>query len=180
MLEGDDKALADFLDYSKKKQGMSAGYTAGRGDGKRWLEKLREKEDGFPLETLETLCGRTYEMDTISAEGLAHLERALSRKSVPYSDKEKLVDAYIQYLDAYSEVAYRELNLILSWMDRELIQEVQDTVEVMAVFSGYIRQYPYREESREDLERYLRTARQEMKDCVRDMRTLGYDLTAEE
>ncbi len=180
VLEGDDKALADFLDYSKKKQGMSAGYTAGRGDGKRWLEKLREKEDGFPLETLETLCGRTYEMDTISAEGLAHLERALSRKSVPYSDKEKLVDAYIQYLDAYSEVAYRELNLILSWMDRELIQEVQDTVEVMAVFSGYIRQYPYREESREDLERYLRTARQEMKDCVRDMRTLGYDLTAEE
>ena len=49
-----------------------------------------------------------------------------------------------------------------------------------AVFSGYIRQFPYEGESREELERYLRTAKEDLKNCAREMMALGFEIITEE
>jgi len=177
VLEGDEKALADFLEYSRQKQKMGNGYTAVRDDGKEWLEWLEETEPEFPCEILGSLYGRTFEMDVIAAEALGYLEEGMARKGIPYSGREKLVSVYRQYLDSYGEAACREMNLVLSCVDPELAKEAWDSVEMAAVFSGYIRQFPYQGEDKSQLERYLRTAREDMKNCVREMKAQGYDIS---
>ena len=54
--------------------------------------------------------------------------------------------------------------------------DVWEAVEMTAVFSGYIRQFPYEGENRVELERYLRSAKEELKDCEREMKVLGFEI----
>ena len=180
VLEGDEKALAIFLNFSGQKQDMAAGYVFGRDEGERWLSRIREAEPDFPWETLESLYGRSYAMDEIAAGSLEHLNERLGRKAVPYSDKEKMVRVYERYLEVYGEVACREMNLVMSCVEQDAAEEVWEAVEMTAVFSGYIRQFPYEGESREELERYLRTAKEDLKNCVREMKALGFGIITEE
>ena len=99
---------------------------------------------------------------------------------MPYSDKEKMVRVYERYLEVYGEVACREMNLVMSCVEQDAAEEVWEAVEMTAVFSGYIRQFPYEGESREELERYLRTAKEDLKNCAREMKALGFEIITEE
>ncbi len=176
VLEGDRKALNAFFDYSSRKQEMAAGYVLGRDEGERWLSRIKEAEPDFPWEALESLYARTYAMDGIAQNGLEHLEERLGQKAVPYSDKERMIEVYERYLEVYGEVACREMNLVVGCVEPQAAGDVWEAVEMTAVFSGYIRQFPYEGENRDELERYLRSAKEELKDCEREMKVLGFEI----
>lgn len=174
VLEGDEDAMAEFREYFAYKRKEAEHYSFERSSDKSMLETLKLSEVELPYEILEELLGKTYDMDIIMDEGLNHLEEGLDKTVLSYTERQELCDFYREYLDAYAEVTYRELCLVMVYLDSETEEELLAIISQTAVLKDYIRTCPYEGKSIKMLETELSTAKAHMKDCMNDMRTRNY------
>lgn len=174
VLEGDEDAMVEFWEYLAYKRQEAERYRLERSSDKSMLETLELTAVELPYEILEELLDKTYDMDIIMDEGLEHLEEELNKTALSYTERQELSDFYREYLDAYAEVTYRELSMVLVHLDSENEEELLAIISQTAVFKDYIRVYPYEGKSVKMLETELSTARAHMKKCMNDMRTRNY------
>lgn len=174
VLEGDEKALEELSKWAEHKEKETETFLFGRTDARPQIEALEKAGAGVPARLMEDLCGRTFEMEIIMEEGMAHLQKELHEGVLSYSDKEELAGVYLDYLEAYGEAVYRELNLVLYALGPDMEREVLDSVAEMAVFSQYLKKYPYAGKDEETLERERETAEDAVRICMDNMKTWGY------
>ena len=122
---------------------------------------------------------KTYDMDLILEEGLGHLEEGFGMTALSYTEREELVGFYQAYLDAYAEVTYRELCLVMVRLDAESAEEMLDIMTQVSVLRDYISVCPYEGKSVKILETELAAAKARMKRCMNDMRSRNYVITAQ-
>ncbi len=179
VLEGDKDALNRFyemLDYKRREAGH---YSFERSADKSVLESLDIPRADVPVDILEELLDKTYDMDVIMEEGLAHLEDEFKMTSLSYTDRQEVAAFYRDYLDAYAEAAYREMCLVMARLDDETAEEILDIMTQVSVLKDYISICPYEGKSVRQLEAELSTAKARMKQCMNDMRSRNYVISAE-
>ena len=174
VLEGDADALAEFGKWVEYKKKETDTFLFGRTDAEPQLLALEKAGADMPIRLIEDLCQKTFEMEIIMEEGLEHLQKELGADRLSYSDKEEMARFYRDYLEAYGEAVYRELNMALYALEPDMAKEVLDSVSQMAVFSRYMMEYPYEGKESETLEREFKMAKDAVKVCVENMKTWGY------
>lgn len=179
VLERDGDAVAQFRETLAYKRKEALHYCYDRSDDTRALEALDIPKADIPIPVLEGLIDKTYDMDCIMEEGLAHLEDGFEITALSYTEREELVAFYQAYLDAYAEVTYRELCLVLVRLDKESADEMLDIMTRVSVLRDYISVCPYEGKSVKVLETELAAARTRMKRCMNDMRSRNYVITAD-
>lgn len=179
VLERDKDAVNQFYEKLAFKRREAAHYSFDRSADKSILENLDIPKADIPIEILEELLDKTYDMDIIMEEGLDHLEEGLEITALSYTERKELVDFYQDYLDAYAEVTYRELCLVMVRLDRESADEMLEIMTQVSVLRDYISVCPYEGKSIQMLEAELATAKTRMKQCMNDMRSRNYVITAE-
>lgn len=180
VLERDREAVGQFRKKLAHKRNEAQHYCYDRSDDKDALEILELPKLELPISILERLMDKTYDMDVIMEEGLAHLEDGLEITALSYTERKELVAFYQAYLDAYAEVTYRELCLVLVRLDKESADEMLDIMTQVSVLRDYISVCPYEGKSVKVLETELAAARTRMKRCMNDMRSRNYVITADE
>lgn len=179
VLERDRDAVAQFREELAFKRNEALHYCYDRSDDPCVLETLDIPKSDIPLPILEELLDKTYDMDLIMEEGLNHLEEGFEITALSYTERKELVTYYQAYLDAYAEVTYRELCLVLVRLDTESAEEMLDIMTQVAVLRDFISMYPYEGKSVKVLETELAAARTHMKQCMNDMRSRNYVITAD-
>lgn len=178
VLERDGDAVGKFREKLAYQRQKAQHYSFDRSKDKRVLEALEIPKADIPVEILEELLDKTYDMDVIMEEGLKHLEEGLDLAALSYTERKELVDFYQAYLDAYAETAYRELCLVMVRLDKESVDEMLEIMTQVSVLRDYISTCPYEGKSVKMLETELAAARTRMKRCMNDMRRRNYVITA--
>ncbi len=179
VLERDRDAVEQFYEKLSYKRNEARHYQFDRSDDKDALEMLDIPKADLPVSTLEELLDKTYDMDLILEEGLGHLEEGFGMTALSYTEREELVGFYQAYLDAYAEVTYRELCLVMVRLDAESAEEMLDIMTQVSVLRDYISVCPYEGKSVKILETELAAAKARMKRCMNDMRSRNYVITAQ-
>lgn len=176
VLEGDKAALERFLETYDYRLGQVSGYNFERSKNEKLFDELEGMGTDIPTAVLKELFTKTFEMDMIMEDGMAHLEEGILREVLSYSEKETLALSYKNYLDAYADVTYREINVVLSQLDSDMTGELLEIIGQTAVFRNYIRVYSFEGKSEETLKVELDTAKAYLTECMNKMKTLGYDI----
>lgn len=104
--------------------------------------KLLEINPDFPMEQLTSLCGRTKEMESFLEKGLVRLEEILCSGDSVYRDTEvrkDLVEAYKEYLDAYTSCIFYEFDYVLLHMKPDEAGKILDDNRYTAIFKDYFK-----------------------------------------
>lgn len=178
VLERDEDAVRKFEEKLAYKRSEAQHYQFERSSDKSVLAHLEIPKADIPTTLFDTLLDKTYDMDTIMEEGLNHLEEGLALKSLSYTQREELVTYYQAYLDAYAEVTYRELCLVMVRLDEETADEMLEIITQVSVLRDYVAVCTYEGKSISLLETELAVAKKRMKQCMNDMRSRNYVITA--
>jgi len=178
VLERDKDAVAQFYERLAYKRDEAKHYSLDRSLDQSVLENMEIPDADILIPMLKELLDKTYDMDLIMEEGLNHLEEGLKITALSYTERKELVDFYQSYLDAYAEVTYRELCLVMARLDEEATDEMLEIMTQVSVLRDYISTCPYEGKSIKMLETELAAAKTRMKQCMNDMRSRNYVITA--
>lgn len=174
VLDGEEQAAAEFKEWLDYKRNGAEGYRFERSKNKDALTDLENTQADLPFRIIDDLLDKTYEMDIIMDEGLEHLDEGIQRNVLSYTEREELVTFYQEYLEAYAQTAYCELNLVLVSLDADTAAEMIEIIKEMEVFSGFMRTCPYEGKSKEALQAELETSKDSMRRCMDQMKTRNY------
>lgn len=181
VLEGEPEQTAMFAQSIERKRQELSSQLSVASDGSRWVLELEEMNGSVPLEELQELYAKPWEMERLMNEALGFLEEAFCSPDSPYTTREKrlpLAEAYQNYLDAYARECYVELNLVLSSMEPEAAAMVQEATAEMSVLKQYILAYPLSGVTQEEIQAQLTAARNQKKDAADAMRLVNYPMEA--
>ncbi len=179
LLDGDLQASQELAQLIEKKKGSMERYQVMVSDGAGWVEKLEMLKFDIPLSTLQSLYERPYELSKVSADAMEHLEQSLCSQDSPYFDREKrkpLVDAYAAYLDAYLQVCYLELDLVLLGMDQEEADTLLDSLAQLSAYQEYILTHSLSGQIQEQTKRKLEAAMGRLQQAKEDMQMQNFKM----
>ena len=179
VLEGDKDALCRFYETLDHKRREAGHYSFERSADNDVLESLDIPGADVPVDILDELLDKTYDMDVIMEEGLTRLEDEFKMTSLSYTDRQEVASFYRDYLYAYAETTYREMCLVMARLDEETAGEMLDIMTQVPVLKDYISVCPYEGKSIKQLEAELNTSKARMKQCMNDMRSRNYVISAE-
>lgn len=105
-----------------------------------FLLELQEKKEIFSAERIQKLCSRYQEMEGISALAMEDLRRKLCSADSVYrtrDKRERLVQAYQDYLDAEIKYVSYELASLLAEMTPEQEEEVREVITYMEALDDF-------------------------------------------
>ena len=187
VLEGEARACESLRQEIERIRNFQGKYQTAASDGVQVLEELGEiagrgKLEEFPLDALQSLYMRTFEMEDVMEEALGYLEDCLCSPESAYRDRarrEPLVKAYQEYVEAYGAVAYLELNQVLSYMEEENRDMVLDSVADMSVLKRYMLKYPLSGMDEDELERRREAAENQLEDARGSLRRQNFPMKAQ-
>lgn len=189
VLEGDpveSEKLRENIERILEKQQQ---YQMTASDGARLIGELEDIGREIPLDTLQRLYLRTFDMNEIMEESLGHLEACLCDPDSVYEDRAKrepVVVAYQQYLEAYGAVVYLELTQVLSYVKaaagedtkEDTVDLVLDGVAEMSVLKRYMAEYPLSGITEEELGWQLAAAESQLEDARGELRKQNFPMEA--
>ena len=181
VLKEDPKAVERLGSLIEKRLQDSKRNSMLANDGGKWVEALSELETGISLDVIQSLYARPGEMEQFMEEAMDHLEEGLCSEESIYrgeEDRERLITVYQDYLDAYAEVCYLELNQILSFVDQEEADRMLDSVGEMDVFRPYLLKYPLSGQPQEERSRQMEAAKKQLKLAKDEMKMQSYKISA--
>lgn len=186
VLDGDISASESLGQEIRKVLSSREKYQTTASDGVGLLAEVGElagkgKKKSFPLDTLQRLYIRTFEMEDVMEEALGYLEECLCDPESIYRDRarrEPLVKAYQEYVEAYGAVTYLELSQVLSYMEEEDADMVLDSVADMHVLKRYLLRYPLSGMTDDGLERQREAAKAQLEDAMGSLRRQDFPMKA--
>lgn len=186
VLNGEPAELENLRKQIERICGKQQQYQMTASDGSALLAELDAMGGDIPLETLQRLYLRTFDMEDMMAEALEHLESCLCDADSVYGDREKrepIITAYEQFLQAYGAVVYLELNQVLWYMEEasmgeENVDLMLDGVAEMNVLKRYMLQYPLSGVNGEELARQLDAANSQLEDAKGALRKQNFPMKA--
>lgn len=186
VLDGDRAESEKLRQELQRVRNEKERYQITASDGAELLEELRGiagqgKGEPFPLDTLEDLYMRPFEMADMMEDVLGYLDDCLCAPDSPYqnrSQREPLVKAYGEYVEAYGDAAYLELNQILSYMEEDDRAMVLDAVADMSVLKRYMLKYPLSAMTADEWERRREAAENQLEDAKGSLRRQNFSMKA--
>lgn len=180
VLDGKPQAVEELGRLIDKKRQELQKYGVMANDGTQWLAELEMLKTDIPISSMQSLYSKPGDMETVMTEALDHLEESLCGEDSPYYDRAKrepLVKTYKEYLEAYSEMSYLELNRVLVSLDQESADTVLDSVQEMQVFSKFMLTYPLSGQTEEEISRQLEGAARQVKEKKDEMKMQNYKIS---
>lgn len=141
VLEGDSRDIQDFITVADNKiKEAESGYGWYR-DGKDHLEKLEQIKADIPVSVVKEVYQKPEKMQRFMEQGVETLTDRLCEEESVYDTYEKrspLVEAYKEYLDAYTDVSYLEISQVICSLQEtgadEAAEEIMETIGEMPAF----------------------------------------------
>lgn len=177
VLEGREEGIRELEQYMEYQNRQTKQKLYSRGEKKDVIKPLENLKVNITKPILQDLYTRTFEMDNIMEEAQKHLQEKLCDGESVYIGRDKrepLVKVYEDYLEAYAEYVYRELNCLMIQLDETNLKEVRESVSYMPVFQQYLLQYPMSNLSEQEAEEQMEQAKDNLRDAVREMKAQNY------
>ena len=104
------------------------------------LGGIAEKKSLFSPDLLELVCSRHLELESITGDTLSYLEHALCDENSPYNmrdKRERLVNAYQDYLEAETQYLSYLLAALMAQMTPEQQGEILEAMTYMEALDGF-------------------------------------------
>lgn len=178
VLENNPKDIENLKWWIEQKQGEADALAALqlRADV---VEQLIAVDSGFPMEQIQSLCQKPVEMKSVMDQALARLQEMLCDSYSPYdgkTEREELVQAYGQYLDAYVKEVFYEFDYVIMCLAPEKAGEILDDHRYTEIFREYFDTVGITRQDPARVEAAMESAKEALKDAQDLMRTRHYQV----
>lgn len=160
-----DTALSKDLDnYSELKTEVRDG--------------LVEIED-FPITEYVDLCDASVNMAGFMEPALLDLKEKMCTSDSVYSkyeDRKALIDAYEEYLDAYTEFIFYELDYVSCFLFPEQAAEILDANQYSRIFRDYFKTVQIADQDPENIRRGMESAGKKLRAAKAGMLRWNYNM----
>lgn len=160
-----DTALSKDLDnYSELKTEVRDG--------------LVEIED-FPITEYVDLCDASVDMAGFMEPALLDLKEKMCTSDSVYSkyeDRKALIDAYEEYLDAYTEFIFYELDYVSCFLFPEQAAEILDANQYSRIFRDYFKTVQIADQDPENIRRGMESAGKKLRAAKAGMLRWNYNM----
>ena len=133
----------------------------------------------FPITEYIDLCNSSVEMGNFMESALPDLkEKLCSSNSIyrKYEDRKALIDVYAEYLDAYTEFIFYELDYVSCYLLPEQAAEILDANQYSSVFRDYFKTVQIGNQDVDSIRRGMESAGKKLKMAKTDMLSWNYDM----
>lgn len=133
----------------------------------------------FPITEYEDLCDAPVNMAGFMEPALMDLkEKMCSSDSIysKYEDRKALIDVYEEYLDAYTEFVFYELDYVSCFLFPEQAAEILDANQYSKVFRDYFKTVQIGNQDTESIRRGMESAGKKLRAAKNGMLSWNYNI----
>lgn len=139
---------------------------------------LVEIED-FPITEYVDLCDASVDMAGFMEPALLDLKEKMCASDSVYSkyeDRKALIDAYEEYLDAYTEFIFYELDYVSCFLFPEQAAEILDANQYSRIFRDYFKTVQIADQDPENIRRGMESAGKKLRAAKAGMLRWNYNM----
>ncbi len=181
VLQNDSEAVLELQELIRHKQKSVKTLTTSELK-ETLLEELLQINEDLPVEHLISLCARPQELKSQLDSMLLELENILCTSGLEGSsyfyteaeERKKVIEAYRQYLDAYTNVVFYEFSSLICYLDKEQAAEVFADTCYSKIFRDYLTNIKWEEINPKMIDAAIGQAEELLKETKANLKTTGF------
>lgn len=178
ILNGDEKSVETFLEYVENRRAAAEAMPISTLKPEV-LDQLIVINPEIDINCLSELCEKPVDMELIMNDSLDQLKYIMSDPKSPYTtaeEKTNIIEAYKEYLNAYTKYTFYQLDYLLLNMDKEDGYAVLTGNQYSEIFRDYFTTIQIGQQDIEEVKIAMGFALQELNEATANMRTYGFDI----
>lgn len=135
--------------------------------------------ENFPITEYVDLCDASVDMAGFMEPALLDLKEKMCTSDSVYSkyeDRKALIDAYEEYLDAYTEFIFYELDYVSCFLFPEQAAEILDANQYSRIFRDYFKTVQIADQDPENIRRGMESAGKKLRAAKAGMLRWNYNM----